>query len=391
MRRAILVTTGTAVVALSAAWSVAPALAAQDVETAHHVVRVTTVAEGLEHPWGIALMPDGRFLVTERNAGRLRLGTAEGELSEPIEGVPEIFRYQGDTPRSQGGLFDVELGPGFEENNWVYLSLSKPTERGAGTAIVRGRLVEQDGPARLEDVETIFEMNEDDQDSSGLHFGGRMAIHPEDGSVFLTIGDRRNISRSQDPEDQAGSVIRVTADGGVPDDSPFVGDDEKDDKIWAWGVRNPQSLAFDEDGRLWLVDHGPEGGDEINLVEADNNHGWPFITAGVDYSGAPIGVGTEMEGMTSAVHHFADTVAPSGLAFYRGEMFPEWQGHMLIGGLAGQALVRVAIEDGSVVEEEWMLEDLGRRIRDVQVAEDGSVWLITEHEDGEVLRLTRAD
>ena len=368
----------------------APTAAAdQTFDTEHHGVRVETVAGGLVHPWGLVFLPDGRFLVTERNPGRLRLGTPDGQLSEPIEGVSEVFRYVGETGRSQGGLFDVALHPDFERNGLVYLSLSKPSERGAGTAIVRGRLVEEGPSVRLEDVEDVFEMNEDDQDSSGLHFGGRMAFHPEDGSVLLTIGERRNISRSQDPEDQAGSIVRVTADGSVPEDNPFVDDDGRDDRIYSFGHRNPQALAFNpETGELWVADHGPRGGDEINLVEAGNNYGWPYITGGVDYSGAPIGVGTEHEGMISPVHIFEETVAPSGLAFYDGELFPEWRGDMLIGGLAAEALVRVTLDGREVAGEEWMLEDLGRRIRDVKVADDGSIWLLTEHADGEVLRLT---
>jgi aldose sugar dehydrogenase len=381
----------TALVALAGALAL-PAAADQIIETDHHQVRVETVAEGLEHPWGLALLPDGRFLVTERNPGNLRIGTAEGELSDPVEGVPEIFRYEGPTPRSQAGLFDVKLHPEFEDNQLVYLSLSLPTERGTGTAIVRGRLVEDGGDARLEDVETVFEMNEEDQDSSGLHFGGRMAFHPEDDSLLLSIGERRNISRAQDPADQAGSIIRVMDDGSVPDDNPFVDDATFDDKIYSWGHRNPQGLAFHpETDELWANDHGPQGGDELNRIEAGNNYGWPFITGGKDYSDAPIGVGTEMEGMTSAVHYFEETVAPSGLLIYSGEMFPEWQGHLLNGGLAAEALVRVALEGDEVVEEEWMLGDLERRIRDVVQADDGSIWLITEHEDGEVLRLSAAD
>jgi aldose sugar dehydrogenase len=367
----------------------APPLLAEErtVDTEHHQLRVETIVEGLEHPWGLALLPDGRFLVTERNPGNLRIGSRDGDLSEPVEGVPEIFRFKGETGRSQAGLFDVILHPEFEDNNYVYLSLSKPTERGTGTAIVRGRLAGEGDAARLEDVETIFEMKEEDQDSSGLHFGGRMAFHPEDHTLFLSIGERRNISRSQDPDDQAGSIIRIADDGSVPDDNPFVDDDDKDDKIFSWGHRNPQGLAFNpETNELWANDHGPSGGDEINRIEAGNNYGWPFLTGGTDYSGAPIGVGTEREGMTSAVHIFADTVAPSGLAFYTGEMFSEWRGDMLHGGLVAEGILRVRVSNGEVVDEEHI--DLGRRIRDVKVAADGAIWVITEHEDGEVLRLS---
>lgn len=357
------------------------------VDSLHYQLQIESLAEGLEHPWGLALLPDGRFLVTERNPGQLRLGTAEGELSDPLEGVPEVFRHEGETSRSQGGLFDVKLHPDFAENQLVYLSLSKPSERGAGTAIVRGRLVEEDGTARLGEVETVFEMQEDDQDSSGLHFGGRMAFHPEDGSLFLTIGDRRNISRSQDPGDQAGAVIRVTDTGEIPEDNPFLDEEFADDAVYSWGHRNSQGLAFHpETGALWSHEHGPLGGDEVNLIEAGANYGWPFITGGEDYSGAPLGEGLEKEGMVSPVHVFEETVAPSGLAFYRGDLFVDWQGDMLVGGLVTEGLVRLTVADGSVSEAEQI--ELGRRIRDVQVAEDGSIWVVTEHEDGEVLRLT---
>jgi aldose sugar dehydrogenase len=363
--------------------------ASQSYQTEHHPVSVETIAEGLVHPWGLALLPDGRFLVTERDDGHLRLGTRDGELSEPLDGVPEVFRYVGETPRSQGGLFDVELHPQFDSNQLVYLSFAKPTERGAAVAIVRGRLVEENGTARLADVEEIFEMQEEDQDSSGLHFGGRMAFHPEDGTLFLSIGERRDISRAQDAADQAGSILRMTDDGTVPEDNPFLGDDENNDYVWSYGHRNVQAMAFHgETHDLWVADHGPEGGDEINRVEAGANYGWPYITGGVDYSGAPIGVGLEHEGMVSPVHVFEDTLAPSGLAFHSGEMFPQWQNDMLIGGLAGQALARVTLEGDAVGEVELMLEEHERRLRDVQVADDGAVWVITEHEDGEVLRLS---
>lgn len=386
------ITSTTALVLVVATLGLPVAAAERTSATEHHEVRVETVAEGLVHPWGLALLPDGRFLVTERNTGHLRIGTAEGELSDPVEGVPEIFRFEGETGRSQAGLFDVALHPDYAQNQLVYLSLSKPSERGTGTAAVRGRLVENDENARLEEVETVFEMNEADQDSSGLHFGGRMAFHPEDRSLFLTIGERRNISRAQDPEDQAGSIVRVTDEGGVPEDNPFVDAEGRDPKIYSWGHRNPQGLAFRPGtGELWSNEHGPRGGDELNLIEAGNNYGWPYLTSGTDYSGAPVGVGTEKEGMTSAVHHFEETLAPSGLAFYSGGLFPEWEGHMLNGALQGRALVHVVLDGREVVGEEWMLRDLDRRIRDVEVAEDGSIWLLTDHEDGEVLRLAPAE
>ena len=367
-----------------------PATAEETLLTDLHEVQIERLAS-VEHPWGLAFLPDGRYLVTERNAGTIRIGDRDGTLSPPVEGTPEVFRYEGPNSLSQGGMFHVALHPDFAENGYVYWSFSDSSREGAGTAIARGILTgDADAPA-FEVVEVIYTM--DPHDSSGLHFGGRFAFHPDDNSILLSIGDRRNISRAQDGDDHAGSIIRVMDDGSTPDDNPHVGD-EVDDLIYAMGIRNSQGVAFHpETGELWAVDHGPRGGDEINRIEAGENYGWPFQTGGIDYSGAPLGEGEEVEGMAAPLHIFEETVAPSGLAFYDGEMFPEWQGHMLIGGLTARALVRVELsEDGDeVADEEWMLEDLDRRIRDVIVAEDGAIWILTEHEDGEVIRLTNAD
>lgn len=360
------------------------------VDSEAYRIRVQTVADGLEHPWALALLPDGRYLVTERNPGRLRIGTAEGELSE-VGGVPEIFRYKGDTGRSQAGLFDVKLDPDFPDTHRILLSYSQPTERGAALTVSRARLVEDDGGARLEDLETVYEMKEADQDSSGLHFGGRMAIHP-DGSIYLTTGERRNLQRAQDTHDQAGAVLRFGPDGDPHPENPFYGATPDDDSggdplIHSYGHRNPQGLAIHPDNReVWINDHGPLGGDEINLIEVGNNYGWPFVTGGTDYSGAPLGLRTETEDFTSPVHIFERTVAPSGLVFYEGDAFSEWQGDMLHGGMSAEAVIRVSLDESrQVASEEWI--ELGRRIRDVQVDERGAVWLVTEHEDGEVLRL----
>lgn len=376
-----------------AAVALAATVAADErsVDAEDHSIRAETIAEELEHPWGLALLPDGGFLVTERNPGQLRVGSADGELSEPVSGVPEVFRFKGDTARSQGGLFDVKLHPDFQDNQQIYLSLSKPSEHGTGTAIVRGRLTESEDGHALEETETVFEMKEADQDSSGLHFGGRMALHPEDGSLFLSIGERRNISRAQDGGDQAGSIIRVDEQGAPHDDNPFLDDEEdNDDSIHSIGHRNPQAMGFEPDtGALWVADHGPLGGDEIERVEAGKNYGWPYITGGTDYSGAPIGVGTQRSGMESPVHIFEETVAPSGLAFYEGNLFEAWRGNMLVGGLAAEALVRLKVADDEIADVERI--ELDRRIRDVQVADDGAIWVITDHEDGEVMRLTPAE
>lgn len=349
-------------------------------------VRVETIAIGLNHPWGIAMLPDGRYLVTERNSGDLRIGTRNGELSEPVEGVPDIFRYQGDTSSSQGGLFHVALHPQFAENRLVYLSFSQPSSEGAGTAIARGRLEESGGSPALEDVEVIFTMNK--HDSGGLHFGGRFVFDPKDNTIYLSIGDRRNMSRAQDPLDHAGSIVRITDDGGTPSDNPFVNDPDKDELIYSWGHRNIQGLAVDpETGELWANEHGPLGGDEINLIKAGRNYGWPMQTGGVDYSGAPIGRGAIVEGYEPPVHIWERTVAPSGLAVYAGSLFPQWRGDLLHGGLVAEGLVRTRIVNGKVEQNELMLADLGRRIRDVEVDGEGAIWLVTDEEDGEVLRL----
>lgn len=368
-------------------------LAAQDqqiVDTEQVRVRVETIATGLNHPWGLALLPDGRFLVTERNSGDLRIGTRDGELSAPVEGVPDVYRYLGDTNSSQGGLFHVALHPQFAENHLVYLSFSQPSSEGAGTALARGRLEDDEEQPRLDDVEIIFSMNM--HDSGGLHFGGRFVFDPRDNTIYLSIGDRRNMSRAQNPKDHAGSIVRITDEGDTPPDNPFVDDPEKDEMIYSWGHRNIQGMAIDpETGELWANEHGPRGGDEINLIKSGRNYGWPIQTGGVDYSGAPVGRGAHVEGFEPPVHIWNETVAPSGLAVYAGDLFPQWRGDLLHGGLVAEGLIRTRISNGKVVEDEHMLADLGRRIRDVQVDEKGAIWLLTEHDDGEVLRIVPED
>lgn len=358
------------------------------VQAGDETVRVQTVTDGLHHPWALAFLPDGRFVVTERNLGTLRVGDAQGRLSAPVDGVPPVFRFVGETGRSQAGLFDVKLHPDYSENGLMYLSYSAPTERGAAVTVVRGSLVEIGGAPQLVGVQRIFQMKPEDQDSSGLHFGGRMALDPSGEALFLSIGERRNISRSQDMDDQAGAIVRFGLDGAPAPDNPFVQDDEADAFVYAGGVRNPQALAVDRAGRLWAVDHGPLGGDSIHRIERGGNHGWPYITTGRDYSGAPLGSGRAHEGMITPAHFFAETKAPSGAVFYDGALFPEWRGDLLVGAMASEELLRIRMRDGAVQSVEAI--DLRRRVRDVQVAPDGAVWLVTDHEQGEVLRLSPA-
>ncbi len=364
---------------------------AEEHQTGHHRATAQTIVEGLDHPWAIALLPDGRYLVTERNSGDLRIGDAQGGLSAPVAGVPEIFRPEGATPRSQAGLFDVKLHPDFAADPLIYLSLSEPTDHGATLSVVRGRLAEGPDGARLDEVERIFTLKEEDQDASALHFGGRMAIDPGDGAIFLTVGERRNISRSQDPHDQAGAILRIAPDGEPHASNPYADGGDGDPYIYSWGHRNNQGIGFHpETGELWANGHGPEGGDMLHRIEPGANYGWPYLTAGTDYSGAPLGVGTEHEGMKSAFHYFEDTVAPSGLVVYDGGAFPQWRGDILNGGLAGQAIGRVRVDGDSVAGEEWMFTGIGR-VRDLQIADDGALWIVTDEENGRVIRIAAAD
>lgn len=369
----------------------------EPVDTEAYTLNIETVAEGLEHPWGMAFLDEDRFLVTERNPGTVRVGERDGSLSEPIWQADDLFRPDGEGDRSQAGVFDIVLHPEFEENGWAYISYSRATDHGAALVVVRGRVVDEDGEVRLEDVEDVFVMKEADQDSSALHFGGRMAFHPDTAMLHLSVGERRNISRAQDAADQAGSVLRMTDTGEAPDDNPdwpadaVLEEGEPDPYIFTMGNRNIQAMTVHPfTNELWSADHGPRGGDEINLLAGGNNYGWPFTTGGTDYSGAPIGVGTSMEGMTPAVHTFAETMSPSGMEFVReGSELPEWTGDLLIGGLVTEGIIRVTLDEGQVSNEEVI--ELGRRIRDVTIGPDGAVWLLTEYADGEVLRLSAGD
>lgn len=369
----------------------APALAQDVVEADGQRLHLHTVATGLDHPWAIAFISDDTFLVTERNSGTLRAGQVDGSLSDPIWEAEDLFRFEGETERSQAGLFDIQLHPDFENNGWAYVSYSRQTDRGAALVVVRGTVSRNGDEVSFSDVEDIFVMKEEDQDSSGLHFGGRMAFDPSDASLFLSVGERRNISRSQDATDQAGSVLRMT-DGGEahPENPDFdTGEDEgpSDPYVYSIGVRNIQALALrEQNGQLWAVDHGPERGDAVRHIGAATNHGWPFVTGGEDYSGAPLGVGLEMGGMTSAVHIFEETIAPSGLAFVpQQSAFANWSGDMLVGALYAQGLVRVRLA-GDVVASDTLIE-LGHRVRDVRAGPDGAIWMVTDDEDGAVLRL----
>ena len=345
-----------------------------------HAATVETVAEGLEHPWSLAFLPDGGMLVTER-PGRLRI-VRDGKLSEPIANVPEVFA------QSQGGLLDVALHPDFASNRLVYLTFSETRDASGtnGTSLARARLSEN-GEA-LENVEVIF--RQEPAIRSGAHFGGRIAFAP-DGNLFLTLGDRYSQRDSaQDLSTHLGKVVRLGADGKAAPGNPFAGRNGALPEIWSYGHRNPQGAAIEpSSGVLWTVEHGARGGDEINRPEAGKNYGWPVITYGRDYSGAKIGEGTTKDGMEQPLHYWDPSIAPSGLTFYSGSKYPDWQGDLLLGALAGMKLVRLDIENGKVVGEEAMLEDLGERIRDVRVGPDGEVFLLTDNPEGRILKLVR--
>lgn len=336
--------------------------------------KLTTVAEGLDFPWSLAFLPDGAMLVTERS-GQLRRIDG-GVVSEPIPGVPQVY------VESQGGLFDVVLHPDYETNHLIYLTYAGGTPEANATHVARARY---DGTS-LQDVEVIFSV--DRKKDTPVHYGGRLAFLA-DGTFVVTTGDGFDYrEQAQNLGNHLGSTIRLNDDGSVPADNPYVGDDNARDEIWTNGHRNPQGLVLDPvTGGLYLHEHGPKGGDELNLIEPGKNYGWPVITYGRDYSGAAITPWTERPGLEQPMIHWTPSVAPSGLAIYYGDKFPEWQGDLFVGTLVEHSLRRVDLEDGKVVGQEILLSDLDERIRDVRLGPDGSLYILTDSEEGRVIRL----
>lgn len=340
-------------------------------------LRVTEVAGGLEHPWGLAFLPDGDFLVSERD-GALRRIDRSGRLGPPLRGVPRV------AAQGQGGLLDVALHPDFAANGLVYLSYAEPGEGGQGTAAARGRL----GGDGLSGVETIFRQTP--QRRTTHHFGSRL-VFAADGRLFITTGDRGDRDQAQNLANTLGKVIRVEADGAIPADNPFVRRPGARPEIWSYGHRNLQGAALHPtSGALWTHEHGAMGGDEINIARPGRNYGWPVITHGVDYSGAPIGEGKAKPGMEPPLHYWVPSIAPSGMAFYRGEAFPDWRGDLLVGSLKFGLLVRLRLDGERVVSEERLLDGLDQRIRDVRVGPDGLIYLLTDHAGGQLLRVEPA-
>jgi len=351
-------------------------LAGPIVKSERATFRVAQVTGNLQYPWGLAFLPDGRMLVTER-PGRLRVIGADGKLDpRPVEGVPKVVAS------GQGGLLDVAVHPRFAENGWVYLSFAGSDGDGASTEVVRGRL---DGQ-RLQDVQTLFRMLP--RSSGGRHFGSRLVFDAK-GLLYITLGDRGDMERAQRMDDHAGSVIRLHDDGRVPADNPFVKTPGARPEKFTLGNRNMQGAAIHPvTGELWTHEHGPQGGDEVNVMRAGRNYGWPVITHGVNYGiGTRIGEGTTRPGMEQPLKIWVPSIAPSGMAFYAGKAFPGWNGNLLVGALRGESLHRLELDGEKVVREEVLLKSQVGRIRDVRVGPDGLVYLLTDERAGQLLRL----
>ncbi|WP_342361251.1 PQQ-dependent sugar dehydrogenase [Terrarubrum flagellatum] len=342
---------------------------------------VETVARGLEHPWGLAFLPDGRMIVTER-AGRVRIVARDGTLSNAVTGAPRV------DARGQGGLLDVALDPKFQENRFVYFSFAEPRDGGKNnTALARAKLSEKgDG---LEGLTTIW--RQEPSIASTAHFGSRI-VFARDGSIFLTVGERYSQrDEAQNPANTLGKIIHLTSDGQPGPGNPGAAK-SWNPFIWSIGHRNVQGAALHPvTGQLWTAEHGARGGDEINHPEAGRNYGWPVITYGVDYSGAKIGVGTHKEGMEQPVFYWDPSIAPSGMIFYTGDAFLNWKSSAFVGALAGQLLSRLEFDGDRIVHEERLLRGFGERIRDVRQGPDGLIYLLTDSPQGRVLRLKPTD
>jgi aldose sugar dehydrogenase len=344
-------------------------------------VVVQTAASGLDHPWAIAFLPDGRMLVTER-PGRMRIVAKDGTLSPALAGVPQVFAS------GQGGLHDVVLDRSFAQNHILYFCYAEPVEGRARTALARARLIDE-GTARIDDVEVIF--RQAGPLSSGNHFGCRIVQTPDD-NLFLTTGDHFTTrDQAQNLGNDLGKIIRIRPDGSVPPDNPFVGKAAAKPEIWSYGHRNPQGLTLHPvTGKLWEHEHGPRGGDEVNIIEKGKNYGWPVIGYGIDYSGAKIHESTQKAGMEQPLKYWVPSIAPSGMTFYTRNLFVTWRGSLFVGALAGQLLVRLELDGDKVVGEERLLQQLRERIRDVREGPDGALWLATDSSSGRILRLTPA-
>ncbi|GLQ52837.1 glucose sorbosone dehydrogenase [Devosia nitrariae] len=353
-------------------------------ESSIGTLEATVVADGLDHPWAVEFLPDGRMLVTERS-GTMRI-VADGDVGEPVAGVPEV------RARGQGGLLDLAIAPDFETSGRIYLSYSEPAssagrQRGSGTAVMAATLnLDETGSGSLSDQSVIFRMN--NYTPSNRHFGSRIAIG-NDGNLFVTLGERGDAERAQDPADLAGAVARIAPDGSVPADNPQP--EGWAAELWSIGHRNPQGAAIRaSDGQLFIVEHGARGGDEVNMPRPGANYGWPVITYGVDYSGLPIGEGTEKEGLEQPLHYWDPSISPSGLDFVSGDLFAEWEGDLITGGLSGRTMVRIDLEGDTVADTEPLFEGQVGRVRDIKTGPDGAIYAVIDDSPGPIYRIAPA-
>lgn len=338
---------------------------------------VETVAGGLMHPWGLAFLPDGRMLVTER-PGRMRIVTRDGQMSAPLGGVPQPFAA------GQAGLLDVALDQDFANNRALYFCFS--SNSGGNASIARAQL--DQAATKLDAVKIIFTQ----QGPGGSNNHGCRIAQAADGNLFVTLGDHFG------PRDEAqhlltdnGKLVRIAPDGAIPKGNPFVGRNDARPEIWSYGHRNAQGLAINPaSGVLWEIEHGPKGGDEVNIIGKGKNYGWPVIGYGIDYNGTKIHDSTEKEGMEQPIKYWVPSIAPSGMAFYNGALFPSWKGSLFTGALAGRMLVRLSLDGDKVTGEERLLQNLNERIRDVRQGPDGALWLLTDNSAGRILRVSPA-
>jgi glucose/arabinose dehydrogenase len=339
---------------------------------------VRTFARGLVNPWALAFLPDGKLLVTER-PGRMRIVSVEGQLSPPLKGVPDVWAS------GQGGLLDVIIDKSFAQNSTIYFCFSERTSGGGRTAIARAKL--NDGGGRLDETKIIF--RQEGPLSSGNHYGCRI-VQADDGNLFVALGDHfSHRDQAQELGNHLGKLIRIAPDGSAAAGNPFIGRAGAKPEIWSYGHRNAQSLAINPaSGEVWQIEHGPRGGDEVNIIGKGKNYGWPVIGYGVDYSGAKIHAGTARDGMEQPVKYWVPSIAPSGMLFYTGKLFPKWSGSLFTGALAGTMLVRLSLNGNTVTGEERLLQNLHERIRDVRQGPDGALWLLTDSSSARILRVT---
>ncbi len=363
--------------------SVSTAAIAEDVETERHKVSVSTLADGFTNPWGMTFLPDKSILVTERS-GDIYWVSADGSYREKISGTPEVVA------KGQGGMLDITIDPDFDENSWVYISYSEAAQdggKGNSTAVMRAKLNDKE----FTDKEVIF--RQAPKYESNNHFGSRLVFSPE-GHLYITLGDRYSrMDDAQTLDNHHGKVVRIWPDGSIPEDNPFVNDDNALDEIWSYGHRNVQGADIHpETGKLWTVEHGPQGGDEVNIPEAGKNYGWPEITYGLDYGGGIISEDAVKEGMEQPFYYWVPSIATAGATFYTGDAFPEWKGDFFVAALKSSLVARLDLYEGRMMHEERLFEDaVEARIRDINQGPDGYLYLLTDQSDGAIIQIKPAD